>query len=342
VARLRFVCKLIYLNTHTQLISFANVYSGTDADRFSLSPALNLWAVRLGTRVYAVTCAHNVVFNKSNVWTMSKFLDPHGWSTAPWFVHKNYFQNPSSEFDLAFSPICESSPHLHPTTVSDPTSCSFYFRQPYDKNGIWGPSSLAALRSTVYQSPQSELLEAVDVGFRGMSGAVAVDEEGRFWGMFLRRAVSIMPKPYRNLTNPPDGTISAASLSHRGPQVENTGSSKKTAACPSDVPVGLSHRGPQVENTGSSKKTAACPSDVPVGLWRFLNGKFDEVDARFTEVERTLDGVVKVQHLDEIFAASGLRRGLVMPSSIMCNLIANSSEHISVRDVIGYGAHGKA
>ena len=44
------------------------------------------------------------------------------------------------------------------------------------------------------------MLESMDVGFRGMSGAVAVNENGKCVGMFVKRGKLISLKPPRMVT----------------------------------------------------------------------------------------------------------------------------------------------
>ncbi len=74
---------------------------------------------------------------------------------------------------------------------------SVFFRQPLDLEGRWVPkdSIIGSTEATLYPSPSAEslmegeigeLVEAIDIGFRGMSGAIAMEKETCV-GMFVKR-----------------------------------------------------------------------------------------------------------------------------------------------------------
>lgn len=53
-------------------------------------------------------------------------------------------------------------------------------------------SSFASISSVLYPSPESYLLEVIDVGFRGMSGAIALEQETmQIVCMFVRRGAAV-------------------------------------------------------------------------------------------------------------------------------------------------------
>jgi hypothetical protein len=77
-----------------------------------------------------------------------------------------------------------------------------YFRQPYDLEANWDASQsvVGAISAILYPSMKSPLLEVLDLGFRGMSGALAVDAnqpEPVVLGMMSRRAKPIELKLVR-------------------------------------------------------------------------------------------------------------------------------------------------
>lgn len=82
---------------------------------------------------------------------------------------------------------------MHEDTIRSAVSSTFFYRQPYDLNATFDASEsvIGAVSSLLYPSPSSPLLEAIDVGFRGMSGAIAIDtstDEPMVLGMLSRRA----------------------------------------------------------------------------------------------------------------------------------------------------------
>lgn len=120
----------------------------------------------------------------------------HEWRLSPlYFVNKQ-----NMAYDFAWAESCglhRDIPTLSVTGLParfNPKRATLVFRQPYDHSGTWvDESTLGAKDITLYKTPNSELLEALDVGFRGLSGAVAVDESQQsLLGMFIRRGGSVI------------------------------------------------------------------------------------------------------------------------------------------------------
>ena len=103
-------------------------------------------------------------------------------------------------YDLAWAEV-EEQPGQHSLQVrEDPVESAvhstMYFRQPYDLEATWDASEsvVGAISAILYPSMKSPLLEVLDVGFRGMSGALAIDAnqpQPLVLGMMSRRAKPI-------------------------------------------------------------------------------------------------------------------------------------------------------
>lgn len=99
--------------------------------------------------------------------------------------------------DLAWAEVEEEegqhSLDARQAPVDFTVSSTMYFRQPYDGDANYNAhqSVVGATSTLLYRSMNSPLLEALDVGFRGMSGAIAIDSNNLVVGMMSR------PKPIR-------------------------------------------------------------------------------------------------------------------------------------------------
>ena len=91
--------------------------------------------------------------------------------------------------------------------IKQPTKVVVLFRQPCNSSGKWvgEHSTIGSTTATLYESPRSAvivgepniergLLEASNIGFRGMSGAVAISGAGKCVGMFVKRGDLISMK----------------------------------------------------------------------------------------------------------------------------------------------------
>ena len=82
--------------------------------------------------------------------------------------------------DLAWAEIAEDGQHssslqVQLAPVSSTVPSTMFFRQPYDFNAKrdGSESVVGAMSAILYPSMKSPLLEVLDIGFRGMSGALA-------------------------------------------------------------------------------------------------------------------------------------------------------------------------
>ena len=160
------------------------------------SKNINAWKLRIGKKCYLVTPAHVLIYGKEGVWTFSKFADD--FRNLKWRIPKMYVgeKDENLEFDFAWAEIPDDKKSLDLSdSFETPIKVNFYFRQPYDLKGKWVESSFASIESILYKSPNSDLLEGLDIGFRGMSGAIAVDSDnGKVTGILVRRGGSIAIK----------------------------------------------------------------------------------------------------------------------------------------------------
>jgi len=183
------------------------------------SKFVNAWQVQLGNKRFVITPAHVAVHKKEGKWLISKFIKD--FKHLDWQIPEEYKSNRSPISDIAWAELSESSGtflNLSEEIIEDPTTVDFYFRQPYDGEGKWvDDSSFASLNAVLYPSPESKLLEAVDVGFRGMSGAIATkNATTELIGMFVKRGVALGWK------SGPGGDVGVEILSQPPPKRKNT------------------------------------------------------------------------------------------------------------------------
>jgi hypothetical protein len=155
---------------------------------------LNAWRVLISNKPYIITPAHNVIYKKNNVWKKSEFVQN---SNHKWKFHKSYYQKQTPEYDLAWVESTDSEQHLLPLICDiDIKKVDFYFLQPRDHTGIMTDDyQLGSISGTIYKSPNSVLYEALNIGFRGMSGAICSNNKKNFIGMFVRLGSNLGSDP---------------------------------------------------------------------------------------------------------------------------------------------------
>ena len=161
------------------------------------SSKINAGLVRIDLdpqKTFMITPAHVAVYSKDEVWTVSSFLDD--LNHLDWRIPKSYIDDPGPENDLAWchvsSEYCrekhfDSFLDISTNDSLDPETVDIFFRQPFDIDGAWtADSTIGVTEAVVYKVPFSKqsgvsqngrLVEALDVGFRGMSGAVALKRD---------------------------------------------------------------------------------------------------------------------------------------------------------------------
>ena len=148
------------------------------------SPSVNAWKINVGGSCYLITPAHVAIFVKEGKWA-----------------------NPSPQYDICWAKFDDDQPDaldLEHSVICDPTKVRVIFRQYYDMDAVLTlhGSEMGLTEAVIYRSPkfvvtagdsnvpESEycsLSESVDVGFRCMSGAIALDENDKCVGMFVKR-----------------------------------------------------------------------------------------------------------------------------------------------------------
>lgn len=157
------------------------------------SRLVNAWNVVLGGRAFTITPAHVALYANNGVWCKSEFLKQ---LPGRWQIPRMFVDSEDALSDFAWKEIenNNSSGCLKTSVIEndDPVDVTGYFRQPYDRHGNWAASESAfgAMSTVLYRSPQCNLLEAIDVGFRGFSGALFLREDAVV-GLFLRRGTNI-------------------------------------------------------------------------------------------------------------------------------------------------------
>lgn len=174
-----------------------------DFDRFRRScpsPKVNAWKVIKNGVCYLATPAHVAIFagNDGN-WKLSHFLDD--FKDLDWRIRHSYSVTSCAQDDICWAKYSGDDRDalvLEDSDIIEPTKSFVVFRQPYDMDAVWvSQSEMGLTEAILYRSPRRDgdfpesdkrpLFESMDVGFRGMSGAIAVNENGRCLGMFVKR-----------------------------------------------------------------------------------------------------------------------------------------------------------
>jgi hypothetical protein len=160
-----------------------------------ISPLTNCWKTKLGNSIYAIMPAHVAIYRTQNEeWMPSQYLKNCG--NLEWNITSQWKNTLHIKDDFAWAklPSILSDEYLSETllSLSDPIDGNFYFNQPFDMNGRLSKApTLGKVKGIVYPSPGSTFLESIGIGFRGMSGAVCVDDKNDLIGMFVRRGVDL-------------------------------------------------------------------------------------------------------------------------------------------------------
>ncbi len=117
-----------------------------------------------------------------------------GMNHLKWNLPGNYVTKQDFRDDFAWAEVDDPNDCLvlnSEVEVSHPIDSKFYFKQPYDPNGNFTTPTFGAMNAMVYSSPGGDLmLEALNIGFRGMSGALAYSNEIGIIGMCTTHLIS--------------------------------------------------------------------------------------------------------------------------------------------------------
>ena len=229
------------------------------------------------------------------------------------------------------------------TNITNPTDVEIYFQQPYDYKGDWQKnSSFASIDAVVYPSPESPLLEALDVGFRGLSGAIAVMKRNQtLLGMFIKRAESLGLKEDAALNKHIDSGNFYDEFSKYSNNNEDA-DNHLVMEVASQV-------------SGEYQLTSPIPGSLQSEETKFLfdylqheflnlstqnsrmDKRFTHLEERFTHLEEKIDQlekrVLKKKHLSEVLTIAALRRRLIIPYSRMNELIKDEADSTLVSDI---------
>ena len=306
----------------------AAAFDFSDFDRFRRacpSTNVNVWKVKIGSDCYLVTPAHVGVYSKDGIWEKSKFLDD--FKGEDWQIRPQYFREPSPQDDICWTKFQgddSDALHLEESDIVDPMKACVIFRQPYDMNAVWvspGPE-MGATEVILYKSPKPSLivgsddipmsddrpmLESMDVGFRGMSGAIAVNDNGKCIGMFVKRGTLIPLKPPRKVSAEEEYEDTAKSLDF------------------ATVPARPSSWIEKVLYPSRSADMASINAQ-----FRYLNAQFRRIDA---QLQNLTDVVLKKEDLSELGVVFDARRGLFLPATNIISI--GDTRSISIDDIIG-------
>ena len=293
------------------------------------SKLINCWRVKFGKKYYAITPAHVAIYPKNKIWTKSPFLRE--LNHLEWKMPSNYHLTQSLTEDFAWAEISKPGEHYLDhieDIITDPVNVNFYFRQPYDIEGkLQEESSFAALNATLFQSPKSKLVEALDVGFRGMSGAIAIGELGKFYGILVRRgAVQDIKDPIPRIVNEYMEDENLEMILKLSRDFFRSDLIIKT--CDTIV-------NPQVDSDSKSRILKMLEILIEKNDENFqrLDNNFQKMEENLQRIERKINvlqnmigdldnSVIKKNHLNQLLTIVGLRRAIVIPWNRMSQLIS--------------------
>jgi len=314
------------------------------------SKLINAWKVSINERHFIISPAHVCVYpNKKNrLWVRSEFLDE--LKDRAWKVPSAYSLKPRPFVDLAWTeiePDVDSIPIGR--GIRAPQKVEVFFRQPLTWDGKWNSagSTMGSTEAVLYPTPKilggensEDLLEAVDIGFRGMSGALAT-YEGRCEGIFVKRgSLREMKKP-----DEPSQEISS--------QVE------PSQAISSELPPGVTgspdvkiytlhitipeysavQRG--IRSLLGLDRMEGHFMEMEEGLKKMeerLGARLNKMEDRFQTTERALEylkknGLTK-QDLHELAVVIDARRGIFLPANVIEKII-RTSDACPLGDLVG-------
>jgi len=158
---------------------------------------LNAWKIQLvkDGKKFIITPAHNIIYKSKNTnkFVPSPFI-PEKY-TKNWYVPKKYIQ--SREYDLmndiAFMPLDNNSSVIKSKyiDINKIYKINYYYYQPYDYANnklLIDRYQLGCGQTIIYNCPNTECMEGLNFGFRGMSGAAITDSySNKFIGLFIRK-----------------------------------------------------------------------------------------------------------------------------------------------------------
>ena len=157
---------------------------------------MNCWKIKLDNTIFAIMPAHVATIKINGIWKSSSFLNACDKITkTDWFVPDNWQNNIDIYNDFCWTELKQDTDHyLEPTklNLNDPVDGNFYFHQPFSYTGkLTNVSSFGKIKSSLYLSPNSNMLESINIGFRGISGAICVDKSYDMIGMLIKKGADL-------------------------------------------------------------------------------------------------------------------------------------------------------
>lgn len=162
------------------------------------SGSVNCFRFRMGDKTILAAPAHVAIYPKNRIWKFSSFMSDFPWQEFDWKVPAKYFSALAPEHDLAYVEVEDQGPTLDLVTqpLDLPTSVNVVHRMPFDHNAVWHEKGTWGTEEAVlYPAINESLVEAGGLGFRGLSGAAALDRRtGNCVGIFVRKAEALALK----------------------------------------------------------------------------------------------------------------------------------------------------
>ena len=286
------------------------------------SKLVNAWRVRLGSKTFVVMPAHVAIHKKEGIFTVSKFLKD--LSGLNWCVPYMYLQDQENFVsDVAWARVPDDedeSINVDTTGICGEQlslPCKIFFRQPYDAMGSWdgSNSTLGQVDGQLYPSPNSKLFEVVDVGFRGMSGALVVlnsSDDNSAIGMLLRRGKPIDLKKSKSplQSHPESSVITERTMSDVGAALDTPGlfSSKEQ---------NIFHEGeltsPEFRAIGRMLMSMERNFNTRIdSMDSRINARMSSIESRMSSIKSDVkylrDNVLVVDDLDALLNVTAMRR----------------------------------
>jgi hypothetical protein len=295
--------------------------------------------------------AHVALHKKGGNFFVSEFLKD--LSGLNWRIPRSYASLAIFANDVAWAKVTGSEGEFINADTETAreqlsSSCKIFFRQPYDCMGKWdgSNSTLGQVDGQLYPSPNSKLLEIVDVGFRGMSGALVVSGDNRAIGMLLRRGKPIDLKVSRSPAQLP--SIRNSKTSHTNERATlrdgaalNTFESSGAKQLEFDDSAFSSPEfrslGRMIHSMERNFNARFNSMDTRFNSrFNSMDARMDSMDARMDSMGRDIaylrDNVLVVDDLDALLNGAAMRRSLVMPFSHVQALMEDA---IDVESIVG-------
>jgi hypothetical protein len=157
------------------------------------SRGVNCFRMNFDGRVLLGTPAHVAIYPKNNRWVFSNFLKDFGLDKYDWKVPVGYMDGLNCENDFAYCDVDDNRGltvmKMAPSRFEGPMPVSLVYRMLLDHDGEYHDcGSWGTVQTTLYDSISRPLTEAANVGYRGLSGAAAIDVETETCvGLFVRK-----------------------------------------------------------------------------------------------------------------------------------------------------------